>query len=133
MVEISINRINIIIPIREIFGIVPLLIIPVIMSKAPPMPKLYPVPTKISILLLKPGVIIEAAAPQRAFNRIIPSPQNVNLPLALLPRFKVSTPIIPSTHPKILLLDSLSLLKNTPAIITTINTLIEFNIAALAP
>ena len=86
-----------------------------------------------STILFTPRVINPAKAPHSAFIIIIPSPNHVKFPLSFPPRFRAKIPKNPIIQPNILRKDILSLLKNTQANITTVNTLNELRIAARAP
>ena len=120
--EMQINKARITIPALVMLGKVPFINNPGITNNAPPMAKLYPVPTNTSTRFPSPRVINPAKAEQRAFRIIMPSPNQVNCPLSSPLRFSVNIPMNPMAQPMIFRVVSLSDLKNKHAKSTNINT-----------
>ena len=120
-------------PRGETWGRVPPAISPRMMSKAPPMARLYPVPTNTFTRLPSPRASREAAAPLRALRIIMPSPMRVSAPLSFPPVFRIMIPANPNRHPPSLRIFIRSLLKKIQARMTTAKTLSEFMMAERAP
>ena len=131
--DMTMSSRSMMIPKRVMRGSVPPKIIPCSTNINPPNPKLYPVPTKMSMRLLNPRVIKLALAEQSALRIIIPSPQNEIFSVFKPPIFRMRIPINPMVQPMILRASNFSLGKKTHANSTSTNTLIEFRIAARAP
>ena len=120
-------------PSNVILGSVPPQNMPIIIKKPPPMLKLNPVPTKISMRLLTPRVMRLAKAEHKALRMIIPSPKGVNVNALIEPQLSMSMPKKPRIQPNILRGVSLSLGNTAQANNTRVKTLNELRIAARAP